>query len=203
MFNTKFIAMKKLILLLFLASILVQPIFANTNNSDEKIELTPKIKKGDSWNMVTNAHDLSKYSDIPTSKNVKLASPSSHQTKTNWKVTCMDVDENSLLLKFKLVSLSEYDRLVFEGEDPISYYNNSDYPINLSEDHTEQINKILGKSFSFIIPFDANKKIELIENEFESKKLVLPVMTFQSKEKSYFSISYQPNSYFAWRTICD
>ena len=53
--------MNKIILLLLMAGIFAQPNFATTNNSDEKIDLTPKIKKGD-WFIIEFANQLEDYS---------------------------------------------------------------------------------------------------------------------------------------------
>lgn len=71
MLNTKFIAMKKITFLLFLICVFVHSIFANSNNADEKFNLTPKIKKGD-WFIVEFSDQLENYNLVKNESAYKI-----------------------------------------------------------------------------------------------------------------------------------
>jgi two-component sensor histidine kinase len=195
MLNTKFIAMKKVTLILFLLCLIWQPVLLNAQTNNEKFDLSPKIEKGDSWNMVTDARSLIKYSTNPGSKLEKIGFPNRQQANANWKVTCQSADNEVLQLRFTLSAISQYNTFSAEGNDQVYYYNDSDFPVSLSEEHVTQIQDIIGKSFSYIIPMDAKKEIEIADNEFTDKKMNFPVVTFQSKERSYTSVNYSNDSY--------
>lgn len=189
--------MKKSTLLLFLIAIVSLPFLVASQNNVEQFDLSPKIKKGDSWNMVIQlrGNDLSwntvAKSTHKTRRGLYFKGLENINSSSKWKVTCRSDNNELIQLEFKLLALTEFGSLSPTNNEQLFYYNTTEYPVSLSREHTDIIQNIIGRSVLLEIPLDPVQNIQVLNNEFVGEDLALPVLTFQPKKKSYFSASYQ------------
>lgn len=202
MLNIIFIAMKKPMLLIFLFCIFVHTFFANTTNFEEKIDLSSKIKEGDTWNMVfkldgpqitlNNLKDDQKSSAITFNKKNGIENL---RATTNWEVKCLNSVEEMVVLEFTLRRLELKSTMIEDGKKFLNY-NDTDFPLNLSPDKMDQINRFLNKSFICEVPRDPGKEIKMLTNGFENESINLPTTVFMKKGTSkLMKISFGINSY--------
>lgn len=202
MLNTKFIVMKKPMLLIFLFCIFVHPIFANTTNFDGDLDLSLKIKKGDTWNMVFKLDGpkitMNNFKDDSNSSVMALMGMDglgNLRATTNWEVECLDSFEEKVVLKFTFRRLELKSTMIENGKKFLNY-NDTDFPLNLSPDKMDQINQFLNKSFTCEIPRNPDEEIKIRTNGFENESIKLPTTTFMNTGTSkLFKISFGLNSY--------
>ena len=176
--------MKKTILLLLLTFFCWQVSFAN-DTIQEKIDLTPKIKKGDSWNMVfTIEHESLNLSHNPLEMD-------DGYRKTDWSVECIDSSKDKLILKFSL------DRMIRKWKIDHNFcFNDTDYPLNLSNESQSKTKQILGKTIVCEIPWHTNKDVKILKNEFTNLSIDFPIKNFSDRNGSRnFYCTYSTASY--------
>lgn len=189
--------MKKISFLFILFSFMGMPHFADAQTSTEKFDLTPKIKEGDSWNMVIQlrSNELSWNATegiVPkTRRGLYFKGIKNINSSSKWKVTCQSCNDQRIQLKFKLTALSEFGSSSLGGNEQLLFFNTSEYPVSLNREHVDIIGNIIGRSILFEIPMEAAQDIRILDNEFVGEGLALPVLTLQSKKKSFFSVNYQ------------
>ncbi|WP_167617598.1 histidine kinase [Maribellus sediminis] len=164
--------MKKINLLLFLICILFQTSYLTAGNADEKIDLSPKIKKGDSWNMVFNLDtDIENLMFFDTLNVKNIATLKKLKAVTDWKVQCLEISDSVIKLKYTLERFKVQSRLSL-GADTVVLFNDSDYPIFEKDIDYEFLEEIIGKSMEYLCE---NGKGSITKNEFTNEILSIPV----------------------------
>ncbi len=160
--------------------------------SDEEIEFTQKIKKGDSWNMVFNI-DANEINSIffddesvfneDNLKNLKAV--------TDWKVYCIESNNTKIKLKYTLTRLKAQTKLFLY--DSLTFFNDTDYPILENGTDDEFLEKIIGKSIEYQWE---NNKGSITKNEFRNEELLIPVRSISNDKSVYsYSINFNLNLY--------
>ncbi len=198
--------MKKLIYLLFLITLLLQPISADTNNAGKNIDLSPKIKKGDAWKTIIDIGILDfkwRGNDYFNSKNLLFKSSKGMENSTaklEWNISCLESTKEKLILQFILERYLEEFNLV---SDNLNYlvYNDTDYPLTLTYKDTNNIKTILGKMIVLEIPWNPDSVIKKIRNDFEEENINFPTITFQNHNAPQnMSTDFSMNSYARFAT---
>jgi len=182
--------MKKINLLLFFICILFQTSYTAAGNVDEKIDLSPKIKKGDHWKMVVDIGGANFKLNLDSLKNSAtglfnnfMSSPKS-KIKFRWDVNCVESTKESLVLHFVLENYVVENRMISNDLDYF-VYNDTDYPLTLNQEDISKIRDVLGKSVVLEIPWGSDSAINCIRNDFEEeKKYSFPAFTFQNKKEA-------------------
>ena len=164
--------MKKINLLLFLICILFQTFYVTAVNADETIDLSPKIKKGDSWNMVFNLDtDIENLMFFDTLNAKNIATLKKLKAVTDWNVQCLGISDSVIQLKYTLVRLKVQSRLSL-GADTVVLFNDSDYPIFEKETDYEFLDEVIGKSIEY---HWENNTGSITKNEFTDLSFAIPV----------------------------
>lgn len=177
--------MKKLIYLLFLITLLLQPISADTNNAGKNINLNPKIKKGDTWKTIIDIGILDfkwQGNDYYNSKNLIFKNSMGKKNSTaklEWNISCLESTKEKLILQFILERYVEEFNLV---SDNLNYlvYNDTDYPLTLTHEDADIIKTILGKMIILEIPWNPDSVVKTKRNDFEEDNINFPSITFQN-----------------------
>ena len=211
MFNTNFNAMKKLSYLLLLMSLFLQPVSANTNNTGQKIDLRPKIKQGDEWKMVVDIGALDfKWNNAEESDSIKLLfgkfmgyNNSNAKTmgfdnsnaKSEWNVSCLESTKEKMILQYTLERFVNESHMMSLNLDYL-IYNDTDYPLTLTQENIDNIKSIIGKRIILEIPWNPDSTINKLRNDFKDDNVIFPTLTFQNHRapKNIF-MSFSGNQY--------
>ncbi|MFV0589779.1 MAG: histidine kinase [Draconibacterium sp.] len=182
--------MKKINLLLFLICILFQTISVTAGSTVEKINLSPKIKKGDSWKMVVDIGGVDYKWNFDSTKSTlpglfkNLMSSQNSNLKFRWDVNCVESTKESLVLHFVLENYVVENRMISNDLDYL-VYNDTDYPLTLNQEDISMMKDVLGKSVVLEIPWNSDSAITYIRNDFkEEKRYSFPAFTFQNKKEA-------------------
>ncbi len=184
--------MKKMIYLLLLL-LLVNPCFAFQN-----ADLSCKVRKGDQWKMVfelfTNIDHT--VNALDTLMKGRFTIGSGHLTAlSEWQVECKESADTSIELKFTLTQIRFYEKRNIRDSDAL-YYNDTDYPVDLSDEYVTEINNILGRSFTCRFDMQNKSSTEIITDEFENKELRFPGRNFMTQNASFLvNIYFRYNIY--------
>ncbi len=182
--------MKKINLLLFLICILFQTFYVTAVNADETIDLSPKIKKGDSWKMVVDIGGASFKLNFDSLKSPAMGlfnnfiSSQNSRIKFGWDVNCVESTKESLVLQFILENYVVENRMISNDLDYL-VYNDTEYPLTLDQENISKLKEVIGKSVILEIPWNADSVIHCLRNDLkEEKKYSFPAFTFQNKKEA-------------------
>ncbi|TKG87298.1 hypothetical protein EYV94_28395, partial [Puteibacter caeruleilacunae] len=139
-----------------------------------KIDLTPKLKKGDQWKMVA------KYEGFRQLITYKGPHHPQRTTKAEWLVTCDEINKRSFSFTFSL------ERLIAEDESDVGImFNDTNYPTTMREEQIKEMKKILGKSISLRCDFKDSVVIEVLNNDFSGSYMTIPKIHIMKKIKTF------------------
>ncbi|TKG95726.1 hypothetical protein EYV94_05380 [Puteibacter caeruleilacunae] len=190
MFNANFRAMKRTILLLFncmaIGLMAANKMIASEMPASEvvtnempaaanKIDLTPKLKKGDQWKMVLKFKSFSR-----TMSNGKISPKREALSTAEWLVNCEESSKNAISFKVTLL------RLIIDDETSRGIlYNDTDFPSTLIKEQINEINQIIGKSITFQCTLKDSISIEMTNNDFQDIELDIPKSHIMKKVKTF------------------
>jgi hypothetical protein len=105
------------------------------------------------------------------------------KAKSEWNVECVEVTNEKFILRFTLKRIV-IGHLYGSGNDASYSFNDTDYPLNLSDEHIENANQYLGKSFICEIPCSRNREVVITKNEFMGKSISISKTPFVSSKYS-------------------
>jgi len=194
--------MKKINLLLFLICILFPTSYLTASNVGEKIDLSPKIKKGDNWKMVVDIGNANFKWNFDSSKGsqqglfANFMSSQNLNLKFEWDVNCVESTHEKLVLQFVLEKYRAENKVISDGLEYL-VYNDTDYPLTLNQKDVNKIEEIIGTSVVMEIPWNSDSAINCVRNDFEGdKKHYLPTFTFQNKKAAKnYSVQFESFPY--------
>lgn len=193
--------MKKINLLLFLICILFQTSYVTAGNAEEKIDLSPKIKEGDSWKMIINVSiDTASVNFHYSAQTDSFPIPNSKSLdkcfyKSAWKVDCLSATKDKIELKYTLLQLKAQVEGIFPNAGVV-LFNDTDYPITEEDLNT---NKYLGKSFDYTLEFfDGVGRSKIENSQFDEKKMILSTFNIANDSTANnFSVKFDQDLYNA------
>lgn len=201
MLNTKFNAMKKISLLLLIFCLILQSNNVNASNHEGKVDITPKLQKGHSWNMVVELGGQNTQWNFDLKDDLSNWLPNNFmgmqdsKLKYEWDVSCLSSDIDKLFLRFELKRIIEESRL---KSDNLEYlvYNDTDYPLTLNQEDISKIDEIIGKIIDIEIPWNTDSTIIRTNNDFNGNNISFPSFTFQNRKaaKNQF-VSFSSNNF--------